>query len=286
MSVAIIDGAARARQVYERLGERVRRLSAKGVTPGLAAVQFGDSQASQVYVRNKMRACSAAGLHSVLRHLPGDLPQKAALDLIGELNVDPAIHGVLVQLPLPHHLDADLLTQAICPDKDVDGFHWSNLGALIAGRARFEPCTPRGICHLLKQAGIAVEGSRAVIVGRSNIVGKPLALMLINRGSTVTVCHTRTADLGHHTRDADILVAAAGRAGLVTAAMVKPGAAVIDVGINRNAAGRLAGDVDFEGVSGVAGWITPVPGGVGPMTVAMLIENTVLAAERAAGLVS
>jgi len=189
-----------------------------------------------------------------------------------------------VQLPLPPHLDADRITQAILPGKDVDGFNWLNLGALVAGHAPFEPCTPRGIVALLDHAGMKVAGSHAVIVGRSTIVGKPTALLLLNRGATVTICHTRTRDLARHTGEADILVAAAGRAGLICASMVKAGAAVIDVGINRNPAGRLVGDVDFPGVREVAGWITPVPGGVGPMTVAMLIANTVLAAERSAGL--
>jgi methylenetetrahydrofolate dehydrogenase (NADP+)/methenyltetrahydrofolate cyclohydrolase len=260
----------------------VHALAARGVKPGLTAVQFGDNPASRVYVRNKMRACEAAGLASEVRHFPDDCPEATALGIIAELNSDPAVHGILVQLPLPPHLDAHRMTQAIVPAKDVDGFNWENLGGLIAGRPLFEPCTPRGIMVLIDRAGVKVEGKDAVIVGRSNIVGKPLALMLVNRGATVTVCHTRTADLARRTREADILVAAAGRARLISAAMVKPGAAVIDVGINRDADGKLVGDVDFAGVRDVAGWITPVPGGVGPMTVAMLIENTVLAAERAA----
>jgi methylenetetrahydrofolate dehydrogenase (NADP+) / methenyltetrahydrofolate cyclohydrolase len=284
MTATVIDGAAIAQSVYAALGPRVQALAARGVKPGLTAVQFGDNPASRVYVRNKMRACEAAGLDSEVRHFPEDYPEASALGLIAGLNADPAVHGILVQLPLPAHLDAHRMTQAILPAKDVDGFNWENLGGLIAGRPEFEPCTPKGVMVLLDRAGVKVEGKDAVIVGRSNIVGKPLALMLVNRGATVTVCHTRTADLARRTREADILVAAAGRAHLISPAMVKPGAAVIDVGINRDAAGKLVGDVDFAGVREVAGWITPVPGGVGPMTVAMLIDNTVLAAERAAGL--
>ena len=286
MTATVIDGAAIAQSVYAALGPRVQALAARGVKPGLTAVQFGDNPASRVYVRNKMRACEAAGLDSEVRHFPDDCPEATALGIIGELNADPAVHGILVQLPLPAHLDAHRMTQAILPAKDVDGFNWENLGGLIAGQPMFEPCTPKGVMVLLDRAGVTVEGKDAVIVGRSNIVGKPLALMLVNRGATVTVCHTRTVDLARRTREADILVAAAGRARLISAAMVKPGAVVIDVGINRDAAGKLVGDVDFTGARDVAGWITPVPGGVGPMTVAMLIENTVLAAERTAGLIA
>ncbi|MCC7486869.1 MAG: bifunctional methylenetetrahydrofolate dehydrogenase/methenyltetrahydrofolate cyclohydrolase FolD [Burkholderiales bacterium] len=283
MSAGLIDGAALAREVYAALGDRLRALAGQGVTPGLVVVQIGEDPASNVYVRNKMRACEAAGLRSAVRQLPADCDEAEVLALVAGLNAEPATHGILVQLPLPAGLDAERITQAIDPAKDVDGFNWMNLGALVAGRARFEPCTPRGVMALLGRAGVPVEGSRAVILGRSNIVGKPLALMLVNRSATVTVCHTRTRDLERHTREADILVAAAGRAGLVTAAMVKRGATVIDVGINRDASGKLVGDVDFASVREVAGRITPVPGGVGPMTVAMLIENTVLAAERTAG---
>jgi methylenetetrahydrofolate dehydrogenase (NADP+)/methenyltetrahydrofolate cyclohydrolase len=282
MTARIIDGTAVAREVYAGLGQRVRNLSGRGIQPGLAAVRFGDNAASQIYVRNKMRACAAVGLHSEVHELPGDCDQRLALETVEKLNAHPAIHGILVQLPLPGHLHADLITQTILPEKDVDGFNWRNLGALMAGRALFEPCTPRGVVELLDRAAVAITGSHAVIVGRSNIVGKPLALLLLHRGATVTVCHTKTRDLAHHTRLADILVAAAGRPGLISAPMVKPGAAVVDVGINRLASGKLAGDVDFEEVRKVAGWITPVPGGVGPMTVAMLIANTVCAAERAA----
>lgn len=283
MTARIIDGTAVAREVYAGLGQRVRILAGRGIQPGLAAVRFGDNAASQIYVRNKMRACAEAGLHSEVHELAADCDQRLALETVEKLNARPAIHGILVQLPLPRHLDADLITQAILPEKDVDGFNWRNLGALMAGRALFEPCTPRGVVELLDRAAVAIAGGHAVIVGRSNIVGKPLALLLLHRGATVTVCHTKTRDLAHHTRLADILVAAAGRPALISASMVKPGAAVVDVGINRLASGKLAGDVDFEEVRKVAGWITPVPGGVGPMTVAMLIANTVCAAERAPG---
>lgn len=284
MAATVIDGVAVAQQTYFGLSERVKRLAALAIRPGLAAVQFGEDAASQVYVRNKMRACAVAGLHSEVHHHTADCTEPAVLETIARLNANPAIHGILVQLPLPPQLDPARITQAILPGKDVDGFNWLNLGALVAGRAPFEPCTPRGVVALLDHAGLKLAGSHAVIVGRSAIVGKPTALLLLNRGATVTICHTRTRDLARHTIDADILVAAAGRAGLITASMVKAGAAVIDVGINRNPAGRLVGDVDFPGVREVAGWITPVPGGVGPMTVAMLIANTVLAAERSAGL--
>ena len=284
MTARIIDGTATAQSVYAALAPRVRALLARGVKPRLAAVQFGENAASKVYLRTKMRACEAAGVQSETRQFPVDCPQAEALRVIREMNTDPAVHGILVQLPLPAHLDPHPITQAIAPGKDVDGFNWTNLGALIAGRAAFEPCTPRGVMVLLERAGVSIEGSGAVIVGRSNIVGKPLALMLVNRGATVTMCHTKTTDLARRAREADILVVAAGRAHLVTGAMIKPGAAVIDVGINRDAAGKLVGDVDYASACQVAGCITPVPGGVGPMTVAMLIENTVLAAERAAGL--
>lgn len=280
MTARIIDGTAVAREVYAGIGQRVQKLAGRGIQPGLAAVRFGDNAASEIYLRNKVRACTAAGLHSEVHELTADCGERLALETVEKLNAKPTIHGILVQLPLPGHLDAELVTQTILPEKDVDGFNWRNLGALMAGRALFEPCTPRGVVELLDRAAVAIAGSHAVIVGRSNIVGKPLALLLLNRGATVTVCHTKTRDLAHHTRLADILVAAAGRPGLISAAMVKPGAAVVDVGINRVASGKLAGDVDFEAVRKVAGVITPVPGGVGPMTVAMLIANTVQAAEQ------
>jgi methylenetetrahydrofolate dehydrogenase (NADP+)/methenyltetrahydrofolate cyclohydrolase len=278
----ILDGTAAARDIYARLKERVAALGRQQVRPRLAAVQVGDNPASKVYLRNKVRACEEVGVESEVHHLAGDCPADTLLAILGQLNRDPRIHGILLQLPLPPHLDADRATQTIAPGKDVDGLTWASLGALVGGHPGFEPCTPSGVIVLLERAGVALEGSHAVVVGRSAIVGKPMALMLIARGATVTVCHTRTRDLPEHTRRADILVVAAGRAGLVSGAMVKPGAAVVDVGVNRLADGKLAGDVDFATVSPVAGWISPVPGGVGPMTVAMVIANTVQAAEKTA----
>jgi methylenetetrahydrofolate dehydrogenase (NADP+)/methenyltetrahydrofolate cyclohydrolase len=280
----ILDGAAAARDIYARLKERVAALGRQQVRPRLAAVQVGDNSASKVYLRNKVRACEEVGVESEVHQLAGDCPPATLLATLGQLNRDPRVHGILLQLPLPGHLDAERATQAIEPAKDVDGLTWASLGALVAGRPGFEPCTPSGIIVLLERAGVPLEGRHAVVVGRSAIVGKPMALMLIARGATVTVCHTRTRDLAEHTRRADILVVAAGRAGLVSGGMVKPGAAVVDVGVNRLADGKLAGDVDFASVGAVAGWLTPVPGGVGPMTVAMVISNTVRAAERSAGM--
>src|SRR5262245_20593336 len=277
----VLDGTAAAREVYSRLKERVAALGRMQVRPRLAAVQVGDNPASRTYLRNKVRACDEVGIDSELHHLAADCPPDKLLALLGQLNRDPRVHGILLQLPLPKQLDAGVITQAIASAKDVDGLTWASLGALLSGQSGFEPCTPRGVIVLLEGAGVTLEGRHAVVVGRSAIVGKPMALMLIARGATVTVCHTRTPDLAEHTRRADILVVATGRAGLVTGGMVKPGAAVVDVGINRLGDGRLAGDVDFASVSAVAGWISPVPGGVGPMTVAMLISNTVTAAERA-----
>jgi methylenetetrahydrofolate dehydrogenase (NADP+)/methenyltetrahydrofolate cyclohydrolase len=276
----ILDGTAAAREIYARLKERVSVLGRQQVRPRLAAVQVGDNPASRIYLRNKVRACEEAGVESEVHQLAGDCPADTLLAILAQLNRDPRVHGILLQLPLPRHLDAERATQAIAPEKDVDGLTWASLGALVGGRPGFEPCTPSGVIVLLERAGVALEGRHAVVVGRSVIVGKPIALMLIARGATVTVCHTRTRDLAEHTRRADILVAAAGRAGLVTGDMLKRGAAVVDVGINRLADGKLAGDVDFASASAVAGWITPVPGGVGPMTVAMVIANTVQAAER------
>jgi methylenetetrahydrofolate dehydrogenase (NADP+) / methenyltetrahydrofolate cyclohydrolase len=278
----ILDGTAAAREIYARLKERVATLGRMQLRPRLAAVQVGDDPASRVYLRNKVRACDEVGVESEVHHLAFDCPPAALLNVLGDLNSDSRVHGILLQLPLPKQLDAGQVTQAIAPAKDVDGLTWASLGALVGGVPGFEPCTPSGVIVLLEHAGIALEGRHAVVVGRSAIVGKPMALMLIARGATVTVCHTRTRDLAEHTRRADILVVAAGRAGLVTGGMVKPGAAVVDVGVNRLPDGKLAGDVDFASVSAVAGWISPVPGGVGPMTVAMLISNTVRAAERSA----
>jgi len=282
----VLDGTAAAREIYSRLKERVAALGQIKVQPRLAAVQVGDNSASRVYLRNKVRACDEVGVDSEVHHLAADCPPDTLLNLLGQLNRDARVHGVLLQLPLPKQLDAGQVTQAIAPAKDVDGLTWASLGALVGGHPGFEPCTPSGVIVLLERAGIAMEGRHAVVVGRSAIVGKPMALMLMARGATVTVCHTRTRDLAEHTRRADILVVAAGRAGLVTGGMVKPGAAVVDVGINRLGDGKLAGDVDFASVSPVAGWISPVPGGVGPMTVAMLIANTVRAAERSVAILA
>ncbi|MGH8640337.1 MAG: bifunctional methylenetetrahydrofolate dehydrogenase/methenyltetrahydrofolate cyclohydrolase FolD [Burkholderiales bacterium] len=276
----VLDGAAAARDIYSRLKERVGALGRMQVRPRLAAVQVGDNPASRIYLRNKVRACDEVGVESEVHHLAADCPPATLLTLLGQLNRDPRVHGILLQLPLPAQLDAEQVTQAITPAKDIDGLTWASLGALVGGHSGFEPCTPRGIIVLLERAGIALEGRHAVVIGRSAIVGKPVALMLIARGATVTVCHTRTRDLAEHTRRADVLVVAAGRAGLVTGGMVQAGAAVVDVGVNRLPDGKLVGDVDFASVSAVAGWISPVPGGVGPMTVAMLISNTVRAAER------
>lgn len=279
----VLDGTAVARETYSRLKERVAALGRLQVHPRLAAIQVGDNAASRVYLRNKVRACDETGVESELHQLAADCPEATLLTCLDQLNRDARVHGVLLQLPLPGHIDAARVAQRIAPAKDVDGLTRASLGALMGGEPGFEPCTPSGIIVLLEHAGIALEGSHAVVIGRSTIVGKPMALMLIARGATVTVCHTRTRDLAEHTRRADILVVAAGRAGLVDGRMVKPGAAVIDVGVNRRPDGKLAGDVDFASVRSVAGWITPVPGGVGPMTVAMVIANTVTAAERSAG---
>jgi methylenetetrahydrofolate dehydrogenase (NADP+)/methenyltetrahydrofolate cyclohydrolase len=280
---AVLDGVAVARDIYSGLRQRVASLGRSGVTPGLAAVRVGEDAASKVYVRNKVRACTEAGLHSEVHVLPGDCRQDAVMERIEGLNRDPLVHGILLQLPLPRHLDSERIMQSIAPHKDVDGLTWHSLGALLAGHPSFEPCTPAGVMVMLERAGIALDRRHAVVVGRSAIVGKPMALMLMARGATVTICHSRTPDLPAETRRADVLVAATGRPGLIRGDMVKPGAAVMDVGISRDTGGKLVGDVDFESVAAVAGWLTPVPGGIGPMTVAMLISNTVAAAERGGG---
>jgi methylenetetrahydrofolate dehydrogenase (NADP+)/methenyltetrahydrofolate cyclohydrolase len=277
----IIDGAAISREIYAGLKERVAALGRAGVRPGLAAVQVGDNPASKIYLRNKVRACDEVGVYSELHHLAADSPQDAVLATLDKLNRNPRVHGILLQLPLPPHLDAERVMQSIAPEKDVDGLTWASLGSLVAGHAVFEPCTPAGVIALLARSGVTMDSRHAVVVGRSVIVGKPVALMLMAQGATVTICHSRTRGLADHTRRADILVAAVGRPRFITGEMVKPGAAVIDVGINRLPDGKLAGDVDFQSAREVAGWITPVPGGVGPMTIAMLISNTVRAIERA-----
>ena len=278
----ILDGNAIARELREGLIRRVAVLAARGVRPGLAVVQVGDHAASKVYLQNKIKACGEAGLHSEHIELPEAAGESALLGRIRILNNDARVHGILVQLPLPQGYSVDRVIETITPAKDVDGFHPTNMGLLAIGNPRFVPCTPLGVMRLLEHEGITLEGRHAVVVGRSNIVGKPMALLLLQKGATVTICNSRTPDLGAMTRQGDILVAAAGRPKLVTAGMVKPGAAVIDIGINRLPDGKLAGDVDFQGVLGIASCITPVPGGVGPMTIAMLLENTVMSAERSA----
>jgi methylenetetrahydrofolate dehydrogenase (NADP+)/methenyltetrahydrofolate cyclohydrolase len=280
MTALVLDGAAMAREVLDALKPRVEALVRRGVTPGLATVIVGDNAASRVYVRNKMKACAEAGVHAELHELAADAAEGEVLRKVDELNRHSAIHGIIVQLPLPRAIDAQHVLQTIVLEKDVDGFNWRNLGALVDAHPQLAPCTPLGVMVMLERANVPVEGRHAVVIGRSSIVGKPVALMLIARGATVTVCNSRTPDLGAFTRSADIIVAAAGRAGLVTRDMVKEGAVVIDVGINRLPDGKLAGDVDYEAVREKAGAISPVPGGVGRMTVAMLVSNTVLAAER------
>jgi len=279
MHARIIDGRALASAFRASLIPRVEALAAKGTRPGLAVLQVGNHPASRIYVQNKVKACVETGLRSTQVELPDDVSEADLLEQIQVLNEDPQVHGILVQLPLPSRLSADRVLQAVAPAKDADGFHPINMGLLAIGTPRFVPCTPLGVMRMLERENVRVEGRHAVVVGRSNIVGKPAALLLLQKGATVTVCNSKTPDLGDVTRRADVLVVAAGRPGLVASGMVKPGAAVIDVGINRLPDGTLAGDVDFRGVSEVASLITPVPGGVGPMTIAMLLENTVLAAE-------
>jgi methylenetetrahydrofolate dehydrogenase (NADP+)/methenyltetrahydrofolate cyclohydrolase len=282
MTARLIDGNALARSIRDDVARRVAALAARGITPGLAVVLVGEDPASAVYVRNKVKDCAEVGIASTLDRLPADTTEAALLARIAALNADPAVHGILVQLPLPKHIDEHRVIESIAPAKDADGFHVSNVGQLVVGQPLFRPCTPYGVMKMLEHAGTRLDGAEAVVIGRSNIVGKPQALMLLAAGATVTVCHSRTKDLAAHTRRADVLVAAVGRPNLVTADMVKPGATVIDVGMNRGADGKLCGDVDFAGVSQVAGAITPVPGGVGPMTRAMLLVNTIEAAERGA----
>jgi methylenetetrahydrofolate dehydrogenase (NADP+)/methenyltetrahydrofolate cyclohydrolase len=280
MSARVIDGKALAERLRREMAVRAAALREQGVVPGLAVILVGDHAASRVYVANKVRACAQCGVQSITHDLPADLPEAELVALIGRLNADPAVDGILVQLPLPRHMDLRRVLECISVDKDVDGFHLYNVGALVVGDTVFPPCTPHGVQLLLDTTGLVVAGQHAVVVGASNIVGKPTALMLLQREATVTICHARTRNLASHTRDADILVVAAGQEGLIDATMVKPGAVVIDVGINRRADGSIVGDVLFEEVRHKAGWITPVPGGVGPMTVTMLIENTLRAAER------
>jgi methylenetetrahydrofolate dehydrogenase (NADP+) / methenyltetrahydrofolate cyclohydrolase len=280
MAARILDGKSLAAEVLSAVKSEVARLAQRGIRPGLAVVLAGDNPASRIYVRNKVRACEQTGIHSVLRELPSSVTEEKLISQIEALNADRGVHGILVQLPLPKHVDAARILQAVSPDKDVDGFHPQNLGALVAGTPKLVPCTPAGVMRLVSKAGVPLAGCHAVVIGRSTIVGKPLALLLLQENATVTVCHSKTQGLEEIARRADVLIAAAGRAKLVTGAMVKPGACVIDVGINRLPDGSLAGDVDFESVRPVAGWLTPVPGGVGPMTIAMLLENCLQAAQR------
>jgi methylenetetrahydrofolate dehydrogenase (NADP+) / methenyltetrahydrofolate cyclohydrolase len=281
MQTRIIDGNAIARELRAGLLKRAAALTARGVRAGLAVIRVGNHPASSVYVRNKVKACGEAGIDSQDIQLPDTADEATLLAQIGTLNKDPRVHGILVQLPLPSGLSSERVFEAISPFKDVDGFHPTNVGLLAIGHPRFVPCTPYGVMKLLEHEGIGLEGRRAVVVGRSNIVGKPMALLLLQNGATVTICNSKTPDLGSMTREAEILVVAAGKPRLVTAGMVKLGAVVVDVGINRLADGKLAGDVDFQGLLGTASRLTPVPGGVGPMTIAMLLENTITSAERA-----
>lgn len=280
MTAQLIDGNALSRQLREDVALRAAALRARGTVPGLAVVLVGENPASQVYVRNKVKACQDGGLHSVLEQYPATLSEADLLARVDALNRDPAIHGILVQLPLPPHIDAQKVIEAIAPAKDVDGFHVASAGALMVGQPGFWPCTPYGCMKMLESIGYELKGKHAVVIGRSNIVGKPMALMLLQKNATVTICHSGTQNLKALTLQADVVVAAVGKRNVLTADMVKPGAVVIDVGMNRNEAGKLCGDVDFEGVKEVAGWITPVPGGVGPMTITMLLVNTLEAAER------
>lgn len=284
MSAQILDGKALAAEIRSEVKTQVAALAEKGVSTALAVILVGDDSASQVYVRNKIKACADTGIRSLEFRMPAETTQQQLLAKIAELNADENVDGILVQLPLPKQINADAVISAIAPAKDVDGFHVANAGALVTGKQGFVPCTPFGVMRLIEKSGVNPRGKSAVIVGRSNIVGKPMALLLLAADATVTVAHSRTPDLSAVTRNADILVAAVGRAKLIKADMVKPGAVVIDVGMNRDETGKLCGDVDFAEVKGIAGSITPVPGGVGPMTIAMLMQNTVLAAQMRRGI--
>ena len=284
MTAQLIDGKALSASLREQATAQVSQLKAKGLAPGLAVILVGDNPASQVYVRNKVKACEDMGIYSLLEQHPSDLPEAALLARIAALNADPSIHGILVQLPLPGHIDEHQVIEAISPAKDVDGFHVASAGALMVGQPGFWPCTPYGCMKMLESLNngqrVDLRGQHAVVIGRSNIVGKPMAMMLLQHNATVTVCHSGTKDLKAHTLAADVVVVAVGKQNVLTADMVKPGAIVLDVGMNRNADGKLCGDVDFDGVHEVASHITPVPGGVGPMTITMLMLNTVQAAQN------
>mgnify|MGYP002631273281 FL=1 len=279
MSAKIVDGKLVSQILREKMKSRVEELAKRDIKPGLAVILVGDDAASQVYVRNKVAACQAIGVHSRVYRLAADTPEQKVLEELKLLNNDSEINGILVQLPLPKHIDEDKILETISPEKDVDGFHKINVGAMVIGRARFYPCTPHGVMKLLEYYGIAIEGRHAVVVGRSNIVGKPMALMLLEKGATVSICNSKTPDLASFTRQADIVVVAVGKSKVLSGDMIKPGATVIDVGINRLPDGSLTGDVDFESVREVAGFLTPVPGGVGPMTITMLLENTIRSSE-------
>ena len=284
MTAQILDGNALAQKLRAGFRQEADQLAAQGIRPGLAVILVGEDPASQVYVRNKVNACAQAGFHSEKHSYPADVEAATVFAKIAELNADPAIHGILVQLPLPKHFDAEAILEAIAPEKDVDGFRAENVGALMQGKPCFIPCTPYGAMKFFEDAGITLRGKEAVIVGRSNIVGKPMAMLLMHAGATVTICHSQTQDLKAHCRRADILVAAIGKPKMITGDMVKPGAVIIDVGINRLQdgpdAGKLCGDVDFDSAKEVASYITPVPGGVGPMTITMLLANTLESAQR------
>jgi methylenetetrahydrofolate dehydrogenase (NADP+)/methenyltetrahydrofolate cyclohydrolase len=281
MTAQLIDGNALSKQLRTQVATDTAKLKAQGLAPGLAVVLVGDNPASQVYVRNKVKACEEAGLHSVLEKYEATMTEADLLARVEALNNDPSIHGILVQLPLPAHIDAQKVIEAISPAKDVDGFHIASAGALMTGMPGFWPCTPYGCMKMLESIGYQLKGKHAVVIGRSNIVGKPMALMLLQQNATVTICHSGTPDLKAMTLQADVIVAAVGKRNVLTADMVKPGAVVLDVGMNRNDEGKLCGDVDFDGVKEVASYITPVPGGVGPMTITMLLVNTLESAQRA-----
>ncbi len=282
MTAQLIDGVALSARLRADVATRIGALKAHGVTPGLAVILVGDDPASAVYVRNKVKACADTGVHSVFEKYEASLTEAELLDRIAALNADPAVHGILVQMPLPRHINPHKVIEAISTRKDVDGYATLSAGELMTGQPGFRPCTPYGCMKLIESTGIELRGKHAVVIGRSNTVGKPMALLLLQANATVTVCHSATADIGHHTRQADVIVAAVGKRNVLTADMVKPGAVVIDVGMNRNDEGKLCGDVDFAGVKEIASYITPVPGGVGPMTITMLLVNTLEAAGRAA----
>jgi len=280
MTAQLIDGVALSKKLRDQFAQQTQDLIQHGIQPGLAVILVGEDPASQVYVRNKVKACEQAGFHSVLDRQPASMSEAELLARVQALNIDPKIHGILVQLPLPRHIDAQKVIEAISPEKDVDGFHVASAGALMTGLPGFWPCTPHGCMKMLEEIQCDLRGKHAVVIGRSNIVGKPMAMMLLQQHATVTICHSATANLKHHTLQADVIVAAVGKRHVLTADMVKPGAVVLDVGMNRDDHGKLCGDVDFEAVRQVASHITPVPGGVGPMTITMLLANTLISARR------